>query len=394
MNTKTMGWIRLSTLPILLVTLLLTATGCRSGSRGADRLAEDSSAAQQVDSNLTFNNITLEQADEQGRVLWKVQSEQVVYSPDQRVATVVNPDGELYQEGKAVYQVQAQEGEVRRDGERIFLRGNVVATDIKSGAILRGNEMEWQPKRDLLIVRGNLRGTHPQLQVSADEARASNRRREVELTGQIQATTLDNPKLQLEGERIVWQLDNEMVISDRPLVMQQLEGEQVTEQAESNRAEVNLQAKTVKLLDNAILTLTEPPLQIRGNSLLWNMDEKTLVSDQAVTAVQRQEQVTLTADQGRMEFEPQTAYFMGNVRATGQQNQALLTADQLTWQIDSQRVEAEGNVVYTQPDPPATLRGPKAVGRLQDRTIVVSGGRVETQIVPNGDFNFLPDGAN
>lgn len=389
-----MTWIRVSMLPALLVALLVTVTGCRAGSRGADRLAEDSSAAQQVDSNLTFNNITLEQADEQGQVLWKVQSEQVIYSPDQRVAKVINPDGELYQDGQAVYHVEAQEGEVRRDGERIFLRGNVVATDIKSGAILRGNEMEWRPNRDLLIVRGNLRGTHPRLQVAADEARASNRRREVELTGQIQATTLDDPTLKLEGERIVWQLDNEMVISDRRLVMQQLEGEQVTEQAESNRAEVDLQAKTVKLLDNAVLTLTEPPLQVSGNSLLWNMDEKTLVSDQAITAVQRQEQVMLTANQGRMEFEPQVAYFTGNVRATGQQNQALLTSDALTWQIDSQRVEAEGNVVYTQPDPPATLRGPKAVGRLQDRTIVVSGGRVETQIVPDGDFNLLPEEVN
>ena len=389
-----MGWIRVSTLPVLLVALLMMATGCRLGSRGAERLAEDSSAAQEVDSNLTFNNITLEQANEQGQVLWKVQSEQVIYSPDQRVAKVINPDGELYQDGKVVYQVEAQEGEVRRDGERIFLRGNVVATDVESGAILRGNEMEWQPKRDLLIVRGNLRGTHPRLQVSANEARASNRRREVELTGQIQAETLEDPKLKLAGEHIVWQLDKEMVISDRRLVVQQLEGDRVTEQADSHRAEVDLQANTAKLLDNAILTLTEPPLQVSGNSLLWNMTEKTLVSDQAITAVQRQEQVTLTANQGRMEFEPQVAYFVGNVRAVGQQNQALLTSDNLTWRIDSQRVEAEGNVVYTQPDPPATLRGPKAVGRLQDRTIVVSGGRVETQIIPDGDLNLFPEGVN
>lgn len=387
-----MRWIQWITLPLLAV-LMITSTGCRQGSRGADRLAEDSSAAQQVNSNLVFNNITLEQADEAGKVMWKVKAEQVTYSPDQKIAEVTNPDGELYQDGKAVYQVQAQRGEVRRDGDRIFLRGSVVATDLESGAILRGNELEWQPRKDLLIVRGNVQGTHPELQASANEARASNRRRQVELIGQIQATTLKQPTLKLQGQRIVWQLDQEMVISEQPIVVQQIQDGKVIDQAQSNRAEVSLQAKTVKLLQDAVLTLSEPPLQISGNSLLWDVNQQTLISDQAITAVQREEQVTLTANQGRMEFKPKVAYFTGNVRATSQQDQSLLTSNTLTWNIDSQRVEAEGNVVYDQPDPPAIVRGPRAVGRLKDKTIVVSGGRVETQIVPQGDLDLLPQGA-
>lgn len=387
-----MRWIRFITLPLLAV-LMMTSVGCRQGSRGAERLAEDSSAAQQVNSNLVFNNITLEQADDTGKVMWKVKAEQVTYSPDQKIAEVTNPDGELYQDGKAVYRVQAQKGEVRRDGDRIMLQGSVVATDIESGAILRGNELEWQPRKDLLIVRGNVQGTHPELQASANEARASNRRREVELKGQIQATTLKQPTLKLQGQHIIWKLDQQIVISDQPIVVQQIQDGKVTDQAESNRAEVNIQAKTVKLLQEAVLTLTEPPLQISGNSLLWNVNQQTLVSDQAITAVQREEQVTLTANQGRMEFKPKVAYFTGNVRATSQQNRSLLTSDSLTWNIDSQRVEATGNVTYNQPDPPATLRGPKAVGRLKDKTIVVSGGRVETQIVPQGELDLLPEGA-
>jgi LPS export ABC transporter protein LptC len=384
-------WIRSTLLPFLTL-LLLTAAACRQGSRGVERLAEDSSAAQQLNSSLVFNNITLEQADDNGQVMWKVKADQVTYSPDQKVAEVTQPDGELYQEGNAVYQVQGEKGEVRKDGERIFLRGQVMATDLKSGAILRGDELEWQPRKDLLIVRGNVQGTHPELQASANEARASNRQRQVELTGAIQATTLKQPTLKLQGQHIVWQLDQEMVISDQPIVVQQIQDGKVTDQAEGDRTEVNLQAKTVKLLQNAILTLTDPPLQISGNSLLWNVNEQTLVSDQAITAVQRQEQITLTANQGRMEFKPKVAYFMGNVQATSQQNRSLLTSDNLTWNIDSQRVEATGNVVYNQPDPPATLRGPKAVGKLKDQTLVVSGGRVETQIVPQGELDLLPQG--
>lgn len=379
-----MGWIRSLALPILL--LLLVSTGCRQNNRAAEKLAEDSSAAQKMNSNLTFNNITLDQANEQGEVMWKVKAAQAVYSPDQKIARITSPDGELYQDGKPIYHIQAQRGEVRRDGDRILLRGGVVATDLKSGAILKGNQLEWQPKDDLLVVRGNLRGTHPQVQFTADEARLSNKKREIDLSGKgkIEAITQEEPKLKLQAEHLVWQMDKEMVLSDRPLQVQQLQGEQVTDSARGNTAEVNLRTKIVKLMQNAVVTLLDPPLDITGNLLEWNVKQKKLVADQPVTVVHRTEQITLTANKGRMEFEPKIAYFDGNARAVGQKNQSQLTADHINWDIKTQQVNAEGNVVYVQPDPPATLKGPRAVGKLQNQTVVVSGGRVETQIVPQG----------
>ncbi|GAB4372958.1 MAG: hypothetical protein Kow00121_15760 [Elainellaceae cyanobacterium] len=379
---ETMRGIRFITLPLVMVVLLSMTAGCRQGSRGAERLAEDSSAAEDLDSNLVFENLTLEQANEQGETLWNVKAEKVVYSPDQKTATVTNPDGELYQDGESVYRIQAQSGEIRRDGDRIFLRGGVVATDLKSGAILRGNQLEWQPQSDLLIVRGNVQGTHPDFQFSANEARASNKKRQIEVSGQINARTLEDPTLRLQGEQIVWRVDDEKVLSNRPIQVQRVQGEQVLDQANGNQGDVNLQTRVVLLRNNAVLTLTDPPLQITGNLLQWNVNQQTLVSDQPLTVVHQQEQIVLTADRGRMEFEPKIAYFNGNVRAVEQADQAQLTANALTWNVNTQQVEAEGNVVYVQPDPPATLRGPRAVGKLKDQTIVVSGGRVETQIVP------------
>ena len=368
----------------LVLTLCVLGAGCRQSNRGAEKLAEDSSAAQNLNSNLTFNNITLEQANDQGEVMWKVKAVQAIYSPDQKIAKVTSPDGELYQDNKPVYHIQAERGEVRRAGDRIILQGNVVATDLQSGAILKGNQLEWQPQKDLLIVRGNLTGTHPQLQFSANEARASNRKREIQVLGNINAITQEEPKLKLLAEQLLWQIDKQMVLSDRPIQIQRLQGEQVTDQANGDTAEVNLQTKTAKLMQNAVVTTVDPPLQITGNSLVWNVPQKTLVADQPITAVHQTEQITITANQGRMELDPKTAFFKGNVRATGQKNQSILTSDRLTWNIDNQRVEAEGSVVYVQPNPQATLRGPRAVGKLQDQTIVVSGGRVETQIVPQG----------
>lgn len=377
-----MGWIKTIGLPCVLL-VLIGLGGCRQGSRGADRLAEDTATAQKVDPNLTFNNITLEQPDENGRTLWKVRAKQAVYTPDKQLAKVQSPSGELYQDGKIAYRIQGQEGEVRQDGDRIFLRGNVVATDVESGAVLRGNELEWRPKQDLMIVRGNLRGTHPKLTLSANQARVQRRQQRIELSGNIIAETRDEPKLKLQGEQMVWLMKQDKLVSDRPVQVQRIANNtQVTDQANGDTAEVLIGSRIATLRRNARVVTVDPPLIVTGNSLIWNLRKRTLEADQPVTVVHQQEQITLTADRGRVDLEPRIARFTGNVRAVGQRNTSDLASETLVWTIPTQQLVAEGNVVYNQADPPATVRGPRAVGKLQNRTVVVSGGRVVTEIIP------------
>lgn len=382
------NWLKSLSLAVLLG-LVLAAGGCRSQSnRGAEKLAEDSSAAQDLNTNLAFNNITLEEADDQGRTLWKVKAAQAIYTPDQQVAKVTSPTGQLYQDGKAIYRIQAKEGEILKSGERILLKGDVVATDTESGAVLRADQLEWQPKQDVLMLRGNLRGSHPKIKLSAEQGKLFNKQRRAELTGKVNAITED-PKLRLQTEHVIWDLKGEKVIADRPVLVQRLQGNQATDQANADRAEVDLVKKTAHLQKNARLTILDPPLLISGNSLIWDVSKQTLLADQPITALHRQQQITVTANRGRMELQPKVAYFNGNVNASAQ-NQSKLTADDLTWKIPSQEVTALGNVTYVQPDPPTTLRGAKAVGKLQNRTVVVSGGRVVTEIVPQQDL--IPGG--
>jgi LPS export ABC transporter protein LptC len=361
--------------------IVLLTTGCRPASRAADKLAQDSSAARQVDTNLTFNNITIEQPDEKGQTLWKVKAKVAVYTPDKASAKVTSPYGQLYQDGKPIYKVQANEGEVRQDGDRIVLKGDVVATDIRSGAILRGEEMEWRPKRDTLVVRKNLRGTHPELKMSADQATVFNRQQRVELKGNVVAIATD-PALQMQGEKLVWLIPKKTVTSVLPIQIQRLKGKQVTDNATSEKADVDLATKIVKLRQNARLILSDPPVQLTGNSLIWSLNDQVLTADQPVTVFHQQQQVTITADKGRMEMTPKIAYLNGNVKAIGQRNQSRLVSDRLTWDITTENVVAEGNVVYDQTNPTVNLKGPRAVGKLQNQTIVVSGGRVVTEFVP------------
>lgn len=371
-------------LKLVLAILLVGVAACQSEGRTAKKLAKDTAKTQKIDPSLTFNNVTLEQTDEQGTLLWKVKAKQAVYTNDKKIAKIQNPIGDLLQDGKVVYQVTGQEGEVQQEGKTIFLRGKIVAVDTQNGVVMRGNELEWRPKEDLLIVRNQLTGTHKKLLASAQEGRAFSRAKRVEFFGKVDAKTVD-PPLQMKTEHLVWQVEAEKVIGDRPIQIDRFKDKTLTERAVGNQAEVDLNKKIATLQQNAQMTLQQPPLQVSSNIIVWNIDAKTVVSDQPVQVFDRQQQLIVNASKGWVDLKPQIAYMIGNVRGVELRRKSQVFADQMTWYLPTQVIEANGKVLYRQVDPPMDLTGPKAVGKLQDQTVVVSssgGTRVVTEIIP------------
>ena len=365
---------------VISMALLWGLVACAGQNHTVKKLTQDSSSVQKFESNLTFNDITLEQANQQGQPVWKVKAKQATYSKDKKVAQIQNPAGELFQDGKVAYQISAQQGEIQQDGKQLFLKGQIVATDPRNGVVMRGNELEWRPKEDLLIVRNKLTTTHKQLQVVAQEARAFSRTSRIELQGQVVATATD-PHLQMQTEHLIWQIREQKIIGDRPMQIDRYKGTVIADKAKANSSEVDLKTKIATLKQNAQLSLLDPPLQIDSNSMLWNMNTEIVTADQPVRVLHRQQQVTLTANRGQMDLQKKIVSLTGNVYGVGQRRQSL-KSNQLTWYIPSQLVEAEGDVVYRQVEPPASFTGQKAVGKLQEQHIVVSGGRVVTEIVP------------
>ncbi len=369
---------RIAALGISVVLLLVTA--CNNENRTVKKLAEDTSAVQNFENNLSFNNVTLEQANEQGKPVWKVKAKQAIYSNDKKVASVQSPTGELFQDGKSVYQISAQQGEIQQDGKRLFLKGKIVATDPQNGVVLRGNELEWRPQEDLLIVRNQLTGTHRQVQAVAQEARAFSRDRRIQLQGKVVANVTD-PSLQLRTEHLIWQIGEQKLIGDRPLQIDRYKAKKITDRATANQGEVNLKTKIVTLKQNAQVALLDPPMQVASNNLSWNLNTETITANQPLRIVHHQEQMTATANQGRMDLQKDIMYLSGNVSAIGQRRQTL-NSQTLTWYVPTKLVEAQGDVFYRQVEPPLSFTGQKAVGKLQDQSIVVSGGRVVTEIIP------------
>ena len=353
----------------------------------------DEAPAPAVATGLTLRNVTLEQPDENGVLLWRVKGEEVTYSPDQAVALVTRPDSELFQDGEAIYNVIADKGEIRDNGNLIVLRGNVVATGLQNGAILRGQEMEWRPQEDVLIVRQEVTGSHPQLRATADEVQVFNRENRMALLGNVVANTVvEDPKtepwLKLQTQQLVWHWQEERIDSPQPLRIEQFQDTTITEVVQGQRGQVNL-AENVATLQGAVtMQLLTQPLTLTSEVLEWRVAAEQIAVNQPLTLVRPTEGLVVTARQGTMDLANEVITVSQNVVAVRQQPPSRLTTDRLTWTIPAQTLLAEGRVNYQQTSPALNLNGSRGIGRLREGTFMVdggqdNGGQVITEIVPN-----------
>ncbi len=375
--------------------LLLAATlgSCRSFN-STDQLVEAASEAQfSEDIQLVFREITLEQGDNQGQLLWKIYAKEASYSEDRQIATVEAPAGELYQDGELVYQVEATRGEVHQDGNLILLKDGIKAIAVKDKVTLAGNRLEWRPQADILVVYNTLTGSHPQVQAKANQAKLYSRLRQMELVGKVEAQ-VNSPPLRMETEQLVWLMAQNKILGAVPITVKHYPGSEPefpsSEATPSHTASgggtvVDLQAKTVTLMNEATLTATNPPLQLESSSITWNVPLKSVGANQQVTLAHLGEQLTLVADRGTVDLEQQVAHLTANVRVTGGPNQSDLSADNVVWSFGQEEIEATGNVIYRQSDPPLFLQGARAFGNLLEQTMTVSSGdrtRTVTEITP------------
>ncbi len=377
-------WYRFGAILLFIGVLLVGIRTCQLANRSeSDIAANDESGDQGVEPGLTLKDVTLEQPDENGQLLWRIYGDEVTYSPDQEQANIQNPDGELFQDGTLAYRVKANVGEIVQNGKTVFLRGDIVATGVDSNLVLRGDELEWSPQEDLMIVRDGVTGEHPNLKASANEARLVNQGRQVELTGQIVADTTEEPFMKLQTESLTWLIDEERIEGNDPLKIEHFQAGEIVEWVYGETGEVDLTNAVITLNQNVQAELLELPLKMTTDTLIWRVQDAILEANQPVQINQPERELDISAQRAEMDLNQQIVRLFQNVQVIGKQDQTQLTADRLTWTVPTQEVLAEGNVDYRQAEPPMHLTGPEALGKLEEQTIVVSGGRVITEITPN-----------
>lgn len=379
-------WYRFTIIAVFIALLVVAVRTCQSSGDTLESI-QNQESTEQTEPELTLKDVTLEQPDDNGGLLWRVKAREATYSPDRRLASLKLPEGELFQDGKVIYKVKADQGEIREDGKSIFLQGNIVATNPDEDIVLKGKRLEWTPENDLLVVRDNILGEHPQLTATAQEARLFNKTKRLELFRGVVASTKQEPWIGFKSEKLVLLLDEDKLTTDTPLQIERYvskKDQTVTDRLVGNQGEFDLIKQQATVQQQVQLNALNIPLQTNSDIAVWDVAEGNVVIDKPVKIQQPKRKLVANANQGRLNLNTQILVLNGNAQAAAQNRQSLLLADQITWNIKTQDVDGRGNVRYSQQDPAATVNGDRAVGNLDRQTVTVTGNNVVTEIVPSG----------
>ena len=361
--------------------LLMSIVSCQSSTPSSSQASGES----RLDTELILNNAVLEQSNKKENTIWKIRADRIDYSEDQQIANLDRVVGNLFYNGRIILKISADTGVIKHNGNVILLKGKIVAQDQRNGSIINSEAVEWRPQENLLLIKEKLSGTHPNLSVDAQSGRYFTDIEKLEIQQDVVATT-NQPSLQLTSDRLDWNIpQSQIIIPDAVKIVRYDEQETITDRLVSDRAEFDL-AKNIAILNRNIeLIALDPPLQIATNALTWNYKDRIGTADQPIQILDRQRKLSLTGNQGEINFPQRIAKLKNGTKSVNQQKNAELYARQLTWQINSEKVEATGNVVYQQVNPKARLTGEKAIGTLGDNNIVVTsnGKKQVTSVIDN-----------
>jgi LPS export ABC transporter protein LptC len=339
-----------------------------------------------VESHLTLNKATLEQSNNKGQTLWKIQVQEAIYTPDRKNAKLSQLKGDLYNNGKIVLKVVADRGEIQQDGELVILQDNILAIDPRNKVVIRSPEVEWRPKESIMVIRKGLKGNHPELEVTSQEGSYDTQQQQLTLMGKIVGLA-EKKQLTLKTEALRWLVPQHKIISDRRMEISRFKGKEITDQVTTLKAEIQLDRKIVLIQDNLEFKSLKPPLQLAGKVLEWHYQDRIVTSSQPLQILDYQNKITVTGNQGKVDLNQNMAWLTGGTQSQSEQNQSQLFADQLTWNMQAQTIEGLGNIIYQQDKGVKfNLTGDKAIGSLQNNSVIVTSNqpeRVVTEIYPS-----------
>ncbi len=340
-----------------------------------------------VDPSLKLDDLVLEQAGDDGQLLWKLKAKKATYNRDKKEGEILDLTGELYQDGKPAFKISAKKGSILGDGKVLKLKENIIAIALKDGVELKGDEMEWKPKEDLMSIKNKFTATHKRIKLEAKEGQYFSRKRLANLSGKIVAD-IKEEKLNLQTEKLTWLLEAETIESNSPIEIERTPEKGIVDRGKAEKGFYNLKTSVATLRDNVTIAVAKPDLKITGEELNWDTKRQVVVAPQPMIAFSPVDEVMVSSDRGEVKLKERVAYLNQNVKGSSQKNQSNIATDRFIWFLDSQTFEAEGSVVYRQANPTANLVGKTAKGNLNTQDITISGGnesddRVIIDIVPN-----------
>lgn len=323
--------------------------------------------------------------DAQGQLLWTIQATKAV-TTDPHQVYLYRLRGTFYDQGKAIYHLQARQGQIRQQPTFIQLQGSIVVQDVDHHSTLRSQRIQWHPQSGDLTTQSKVTLDHPHFQIQGQRLQASTRTHHTQITGQV-TVNLPDQGGQLQADRMTWwprqhriQASNSEANPFVKLVLNSSSGQPVFQQrAQAEGMELWLRSQQLILHPSAQVSITSPQMQLNSQKLILDLEKQEWQSPQPIK-IQHQG-IIATAQQGKLNGQGQLQ-LLNQVNLTGLPQRGHLQTQHLSWNLITQQVEAQGSLAYQQPSPWLHLTGARAVGNLRDQTLQVQGGRVSADLVP------------
>ncbi|MGC1217792.1 MAG: LPS export ABC transporter periplasmic protein LptC [Phormidesmis sp.] len=371
-------WYRWTFIVAAVVVLVFALRACFSGN---DLAINDPQEA--VEAELTLSSVTLEQPDENGKLLWRLKAKSVTYAPDTQRADLVGLEGEFFQDGATVYTVEADRGEVLQNGNTLFLRGNLVAIAQENDLTLEGEKMKWMPKQDLLVMgefedadifdtaadqggdEGSDKGSG-EADTETTDTNADLDRSELDRS-EVEAREFAGSAPSAAG--LAPSLDQAPVTGFNPRI-----------KAVARLMKVSNAENRVELTGGVLAqSKVSPWLMLQSESLMWFTQQERVEASQPLKVEQfgskSYEVVSdrLVGASGQVELAENKATLKGGVQLDALTQPLTIRSEQAVWEMDDQTVEMNTPVDIKQPARQITAVANQAKMDLAAQVIYLTG---------------------
>ncbi|MEL7520357.1 MAG: LPS export ABC transporter periplasmic protein LptC [Cyanobacteria bacterium J06553_1] len=369
-------WSRLGVIAVIVLVLVLVLRTC-----GASRELASLDSGEKIDAELTLQAVTLEQPDEAGNLLWRLEAESVNYTPDNQRAELLNLDGEFFQAGEVIYTVTADEGEVQQNGETLYLRGSLVATAKEGDLTLEGEKLKWQPKQDLLVM-GAFEGGD--FELVDEEALVENEAAAVDEGAASRAAvrSVDDLLAATETTAKKWEVANaEQIIAEQASAENvPVKGFNPQFEAIAQIISVSNKKNQVSLQGGVLAKSKETPwLTFESDSLSWFTQREVIEANNPLKVEQYagEDYAALTdrmvGGVGKAQLDQSIVSLSQSVRLDALTQPLTVVSESAVWDVTAETVALDNPVDIEQPEQKITASANQATLDLAEDLVVLTG---------------------
>ncbi len=190
------------------------------------------------------------------------------------------------------------------------------------------------------------------------------------LRGNIVATAVKDQAV-LTGKEVEWRPKEDLLI-----VRQQVNGTHAQIQATATEARVFSRARRMEFFGQVIAVAKDPPLQMRGEHLVWNMAKQEIISDRPIQ-IDRYQGANVTdrglGNQGEVNLKTKISLLKQNAQITLLEPPVQIYSNLLTWNLDAKKVVSDQPIQIVHRQQPMILNAEQGWVDLEKKICYLIG---------------------